>query len=387
MPPRTIPASAGGFCERPALANMAGIMRSMAKATSRPSPARRRSGGAGGGAAAAQSRDRAALQGLDDATLLLMYRQMLLIRRFEEHAAESYAQAKVGGFLHLYIGEEAVAVGALHAARPDDHLITHYRDHGYALVRGCAPGAVMAELYGRSTGVVGGRGGSMHLADASKHFWGGHAIVGGHIPVAVGLALAQQRKQTGLIVVDVFGDGATAIGMFHEAMNMAMIWRTPAVFLCENNLYGMGARLAEQSPVKQLVDRARGYDMPAAQCDGMDPLDTYRVMRQACEHARSGEGPYFVEALTYRFRGHSMADPEMYRTREEVREWRTKDAIPAFAGVLVAHDVASDADLHGIDQEVEAEVVEAVRFADESPPPSPDTVFDGIYAAPVENRP
>ena len=363
----------------------------MAKATSRPPTSRRhdRRAHAGGGAAAPERRadDRAALQGLDDGTLLQMYRQMLLIRRFEEHAAESYAQAKVGGFLHLYIGEEAVAVGALHAARPDDHLITHYRDHGYALVRGSDPGAVMAELYGRATGVVGGRGGSMHLADAPRHFWGGHAIVGGHIPIAVGLAMAQQRKNTGLIVIDVFGDGATAIGMFHEAMNMAMIWRTPVVFLCENNLYGMGARLAEQSPVKQLVDRARGYNMPAAQCDGMDPLDMYRVVGEACAHARSGEGPYFVEALTYRFRGHSMADPEMYRTREEVREWRAKDPIPAFAAVLTGHGVATDDDLQRIDAEVEQEVLDAVRFADESPLASPDTVFDGIYAAPAGKRP
>jgi pyruvate dehydrogenase E1 component alpha subunit len=360
----------------------------MAKATSRPPTSRRRTGRSGNGAASpAGSRDRAALQGLDDETLLLMYRQMALIRRFEEHAAESYAQAKIGGFLHLYIGEEAVAVGALHAARPDDHLVTHYRDHGYALVRGCAPGAIMAELFGRSGGVVGGRGGSMHLADARRHFWGGHAIVGGHIPIAVGLAMAQQRKQTGLIVVDVFGDGATAIGMFHEAMNMAMIWRAPVVFLCENNLYGMGARLAEQSPVKQLVDRARGYNMPAQQCNGMDPLDTYRVMREACEHARRGDGPCFVEALTYRFRGHSMADPEMYRSREEVREWRAKDPLPAFGRVLVEHGAAADQDLARIDKEVEDEVVEAVRFADESPPPGVDSVFEGVYAAAVENRP
>ena len=355
----------------------------MAKATSRQPTARRRSAGepSQDGRAArttANRRDRTALQGLDNDTLLLMYRQMLLIRRFEEHAAEGYAQARIGGFLHLYIGEEAVAVGALHAARPDDHLITHYRDHGYALVRGCDPGAVMAELYGRSGGVVGGRGGSMHLADAGRHFWGGHAIVGGHIPIAVGLALAQHRKQTGLVVIDVFGDGATAIGMFHEAMNMAMIWKAPVVFLCENNLYGMGARLAEQSPVKKLVDRASGYNMPAAQCNGMDPVDMYRVVRTACEHARSGEGPYFVEALTYRFRGHSMADPEMYRPREEVREWRTKDPIPAYAKVLVEHGVATEEELQRLDQEVEQEVLEAVRFAEESPPPDPSTVFEHI---------
>jgi pyruvate dehydrogenase E1 component alpha subunit len=359
----------------------------MAKATSRPSMPRRRSGRTGDGAVAATpKRDRSSLQGLDDQTLLLMYRQMLLIRRFEEHAAEAYAQAKVGGFLHLYIGEEAVAVGALHGARPDDHLITHYRDHGYALVRGCEPRAVMAELYGKSTGVVAGRGGSMHLADATKHFWGGHAIVGGHIPVAVGLALAQAKKNTGLIVVDVFGDGATAIGMFHEAMNMAMIWRTPVVFLCENNLYGMGATLVEQSPVDKLIDRARGYNMPAAQADGMDPLDMYRVMREASEHARRGEGPFFIEALTYRFRGHSMADPEMYRTRDEVREWRTKDPIPAFGRRLVEHGVATDEQLATIDEEVEEEILAAVRFAEESPAPDASTVFDHIYAAPVEKR-
>jgi pyruvate dehydrogenase E1 component alpha subunit len=365
----------------------------MAKATSRPSTQRGRSGRTGGGGAAERSdsrgrtRDRAALGGLDDETLLLMYRQMLLVRRFEEHAAEAYAQAKIGGFLHLYIGEEAVAVGALHAARPDDHLITHYRDHGYALVRGCEPGAVMAELYGRATGVVGGRGGSMHLADASKHFWGGHAIVGGHIPVAVGLALAQQRKRTGLIVMDVFGDGATAIGMFHEAMNMAMIWNAPVVFLCENNLYGMGATLQEQSPVKKLVERARGYNMPAAQADGMDPLDMHRVVGAACEHARSGKGPFFVEALTYRFRGHSMADPEMYRSRDEVREWRAKDPITLFAKRLLDHHVCSDEELKRIDNEVEEQVLAAVQFADDSPPPAPDTVFQGIYAAPVGKMP
>jgi pyruvate dehydrogenase E1 component alpha subunit len=360
----------------------------MAKATSRPSTARRRSGRVGEGAVTpAPQRDSTVLQGLEDETLLLMYRQMLLIRRFEEHAAEAYAQAKIGGFLHLYIGEEAVAVGALHGARPDDHLITHYRDHGYALVRGCDPRAVMAELYGRATGVVGGRGGSMHLADASKHFWGGHAIVGGHIPVAVGLALAQTRKQTGLVVIDVFGDGATAIGMFHEAMNMAMIWRTPVVFLCENNLYGMGARLAEQSPVAKLTDRARAYHMPAAQADGMDPLDMYRVIRDAVAHARRGEGPFFVEALTYRFRGHSMADPEMYREREEVREWRAKDPIPAFGKRLTDNGVATAGQLGQIDTEVEEQVVAAVRFAEESAPPDPSTVFDHIYAAPVEKRP
>jgi len=360
----------------------------MAKATSRPSTTRRRTGRAEDGAAATNraGNGRPALQGLDDATLLTMYRQMLLIRRFEEHAAEAYAQAKVGGFLHLYIGEEAVAVGALHAAREDDHLITHYRDHGYALVRGCEPGAVMAELFGKSTGVVGGRGGSMHLADASRHFWGGHAIVGGHIPIAVGLALAQDKKKTGLIVLDVFGDGATAIGMFHEAMNMAMIWRTPVVFLCENNLYGMGATLVEQSPVAKLIDRARGYDMPAAQADGMDPLDVYRVVREAVEHARRGDGPFFVEALTYRFRGHSMADPEMYRTREEVREWRARDPIPAFAARLVEHGVARDDELKRMDAEVEEEVLAAVRFADESPPPDPATAYQGVYAAPLEKR-
>jgi pyruvate dehydrogenase E1 component alpha subunit len=356
----------------------------MAKATSRPSTSRGRARRSGEEAAATpRRRHRAALQGLDDDTLLLMYRQMLLIRRFEEHAAEGYAQAKIGGFLHLYIGEEAVAVGALRGLREDDHLITHYRDHGYALVRGCEPGRVMAELYGRATGVVGGRGGSMHLADASRHFWGGHAIVGGHIPIAVGLGVAQQRKDTGLVVLDVFGDGATAIGMFHEAMNMAMIWRAPVVFLCENNLYGMGAQLAEQSPVKHLVDRARGYNMPAAQCDGMDPLDTYRAVREAGEHARRGDGPYFVEALTYRFRGHSMADPEMYRTRDEVREWRARDPIPAFAARLAEHGVAGDAQLETIDDEVEEQVLAAVRFADESPPPDPATVFDHLYAAPV----
>ncbi len=313
-----------------------------------------------------------------------MYRQMVQIRRFEEHAAEAYAQAKVGGFLHLYIGEEAVAVGAINAARDDDHLLTHYRDHGYALARGCDAKACMAELFGRDTGLCHGRGGSMHLADAGRHFWGGHAIVGGHIPIGAGMAYAMQYLKQPQVVLDFFGDGATGAGIFHEGLNMAALWNLPVVFVCENNLYGMGATLAEESPVKEMVIKAEGYTMPAVQCDGMDVLSVYGAVQEATEHARSGRGPYFVEALTYRFRGHSMADPELYRDKAEVQRWRAQDPIPAFGAFLVEHRICSEQELAQVGEEVEQDMLDAVAFADSSPWPQASEIERWLYAKPID---
>jgi pyruvate dehydrogenase E1 component alpha subunit len=311
---------------------------------------------------------------------------MYLIRRFEEAAAEMYALGKIGGFLHLYIGEEAVAVGAMAALQPQDHLLTHYRDHGYALARGCDPGAVMAELFGRSTGVTHGMGGSMHLVDAERNFWGGHAIVGGHIVIAPGLALAAVMQNQKRVVVDVFGDGATAIGEFHEGVNVAAIWNLPVIFLVENNLYGMGARPEEQFKVPEIFRRAQAYGIPGKRVDGMDVMAVNRVMAEAIERARGGGGPTIVEAITYRFRGHSMADAESYRDKAEVRRWRKRDPIRVLDEALVKGGLVARKELHEIQRRVEMQVQDAIVFADNSPFPSLDTLFQNIYAMPLPDR-
>jgi pyruvate dehydrogenase E1 component alpha subunit len=318
--------------------------------------------------------------------LLEWYRQMYLIRRFEEAAAEMYALGKIGGFLHLYIGEEAVAVGACAALQPQDHLLTHYRDHGYAIARGCDPGAVMAELFGRSTGVTRGMGGSMHLVDVERNFWGGHAIVGGHIVIAPGLALAAVMQGQNRVVLDVFGDGATAIGEFHEGVNMAAIWNLPVIFLVENNLYGMGARPEEQFKVPEIFRRAQAYGIPGKRIDGMDVIAVNRAIAEAAERGRTGGGPTIIEAITYRFRGHSMADAESYREKAEVRKWQKRDPIRILDERLVKGGIAARRELHEIQRGVELQVQDAIVFADTSPFPSLDTLFQNIYAMPLADR-
>ena len=318
--------------------------------------------------------------------LLEWYRQMYLIRRFEEAAAEMYALGKVGGFLHLYIGEEAIAVGACAAMEPQDHMLTHYRDHGYALARGADPGAVMAELFGRATGVTRGMGGSMHLVDAEHNFWGGHAIVGGHIVIAPGLALAAVMQDEKRVVLDVFGDGATAIGEFHEGVNFAAIWNLPVVFLVENNLYGMGARPEEQFKVPEIFKRAQAYGITGKRIDGMDVMAVHRAMTDAFERARSGGGPSIIEAITYRFRGHSMADAESYREKAEVRRWQKRDPIRVLDERLVKGGLVARRDLHEIQRLVELQVQDAVVFADNSPFPSLDQLYQNIYATPLPDR-
>jgi pyruvate dehydrogenase E1 component alpha subunit len=311
---------------------------------------------------------------------------MYLIRRFEEAAAEMYALGTIGGFLHLYIGEEAVAVGAVAALQPQDHLLTHYRDHGYALARGSDPGAVMAELFGRSTGVTRGMGGSMHLVDAERNFWGGHAIVGGHIVIAPGLALAAVMQNQKRVVLDVFGDGATAIGEFHEGVNMAAIWNLPVIFLVENNLYGMGARPEEQFKVPEIYKRAAAYGIPGKRVDGMDVVAVNHVVGEAVERARAGGGPTLIEAITYRFRGHSMADPENYRQKAEVRRWQKRDPIRVLDELLVKSGQVARRELHEIQRGVERQIADAVVFADNSPFPSLDTLFQNINATPLPDR-
>ncbi|MBC7542132.1 MAG: pyruvate dehydrogenase (acetyl-transferring) E1 component subunit alpha [Candidatus Sericytochromatia bacterium] len=314
---------------------------------------------------------------------LEMYRGMLLIRRFEGRAGEMYAYGKIGGFLHLYIGEEAIAVGAIRATRPDDDVIGHYRDHGYALARGLSPRAVMAELYGKATGCCGGRGGSMHLADAKRHFWGGHAIVSGHVPIAVGMAFARQQQGAKTVVLDFFGDGATQHGYWPEALNMASLWRLPVVFICEDNRYGMGTALSRAGAQEDIAKRAVAYDMPGLRVDGMDPVAVHEAVSDAVALARRGDGPSLLVCDTYRLRGHSMADPEAYRHRDEVATWRERDPIIRLAERLKQSKRADDGTLHDIEVGVMRVIDDAVTFAEESPDPSPDTLMQDIYARPV----
>jgi pyruvate dehydrogenase E1 component alpha subunit len=311
--------------------------------------------------------------------LLDFYHEMVLIRRFDEKAAELYTQGKIGGFLHLSIGEEAVAVGALHALEPRDHVITHYRDHAHALARGLNPKAVMAELLGKETGVSHGRGGSMHLANVKLNFWGGHAIVGGHLPMATGLALAAQYTGEDRVVLAIFGDGATNIGSFHESLNMAAVWKLPVLFLCENNQYGMGTAVTRASARRDIADKACAYGMPAEMIDGMDVIGVYQQVQAGLDYCRSGEGPFFIEACTYRYRGHSMGDPERYRAPEEVEYWKELDPIDRLGEHLVSSNLADQARLDQIKQQVEDEMAEIVRFAEESPAPSEQTLFDQVF--------
>ncbi|MGQ9814108.1 MAG: pyruvate dehydrogenase (acetyl-transferring) E1 component subunit alpha [Candidatus Roseilinea sp.] len=322
---------------------------------------------------------------MDKDDLVSLYRQMVLIRVFEDKSAEMYAKAKIGGFLHLYNGQEAIAVGAVSALRPDDDLVTHYRDHGYALARGVSPRAVMAELFGRETGTTGGRGGSMHLVDVSRRFWGGYAIVGGHLPLAAGLAYAAQHHKTGRVVFCVMGDGSTNIGTFHAALNWAQLWRLPVIFTVENNQYAMGTVITNHSAVTEIYRKACAYNMYAEQVDGNNVLAVREVVCRLVERARNGEGPALLEAVTFRHRGHSMADSDVQRPKSQVAEWKERDPIPAFAEVLLERKLATPQDLEQIAREVEAEVEDAVAFADASPEPARETLYEGIYAEAVSN--
>jgi pyruvate dehydrogenase E1 component alpha subunit len=264
---------------------------------------------------------------IDVETLKHWYRQMVLIRRFEEEARVAYQQGKIGGFLHLYIGEEAIAVGAVNALRPQDHIVTHYRDHGHAIVRGLDPKRLMAELYGKETGVAKGRGGSMHFADATKNFWGGYAIVAGHLTIAVGLALAAKRAKEDRVAMVFFGDGSTDNGQFYECLNLAALWKLPVIFMCENNQYGMGVAIDKASAVTRVHQKADMANIPAVEVDGMNALAVHEAVQKAIEHTTSGKGPYFIEALCYRYQGHSVADPDKYRDPDKIEERKKRDAI------------------------------------------------------------
>src|SRR5574341_1131531 len=303
--------------------------------------------------------------GRDHALTLL--RQMLLIRRFEEKAAELYSAGKIHGFLHLYIGEEAVAVGTLHTLAPDDAIVTTYREHGHALARGIPAAAVMAEMYGKANGCSRGRGGSMHLFDVTRRFYGGYAIVGGGMPIAVGLALADKLQGRQRLTSCFFGDGAVAEGEFHESLNLGALWKLPVLFLCENNRYAMGTALDRQQSQTDLRLKAQSYAVPAEQADGMDVLAVAAATRRAAEAVRRGDGPRFVEFLTYRFRAHSMYDPDRYRTKEEVAQWKRRDPLILFPTQLRKQGLADETDVAKLEKSVAAEIAEAVAAAEAGP--------------------
>lgn len=311
-----------------------------------------------------------------------MLRQMLLIRRFEEKAAEAYALGKIGGFCHLYIGQEAVAVGSLTALRDDDYVISSYREHGQALARGVSANAVMAELFGKVTGCSKGKGGSMHLFDVERRFMGGHGIVGGHIPLAAGIAFAIKYRSGDQVCLCYFGEAAVNIGAFHEALNMASVYKLPVIFCCENNRYGMGTAFERVAAVTDVVEHACSYDMAAEFVNGMDVLAVHAATQRAVERARSGGHPTLLEVRTYRYMGHSMSDPlhGVYRTKEEVEEQKKRDPISQLALKLKEEGVLDDARLDALDAEVRAEVEAAVKFAEESPDPDPSELHSDVLA-------
>ncbi|GAB4479695.1 MAG: pyruvate dehydrogenase (acetyl-transferring) E1 component subunit alpha [Anaerolineae bacterium] len=318
---------------------------------------------------------------LTDQQKLDAYLNMMVIRRFEEKCAELYAAGDIGGFLHLYIGQEALAIAAQYALREDDNIITAYRDHGVALARGMDPKLVMAEMLGKSTGVSKGKGGSMHLADINKRMWGGYAVVGGHLPLAAGIALADQYTGSDRVTMALMGDGSTNIGYFHEALNMAGVWKLPVVWVIENNQYGMGTAVTRASAVADLARRAEAYGMPCCtQVDGMNLLELYETFTGAIEYARAGNGPFLIEAITYRFRGHSMGDPERYRPVHEVEAKKeSDDPITRWGSYLVQNDLATMDDLDRMARQADEIVEEAVKFAKESPDPAPEELYTDVY--------
>ena len=317
---------------------------------------------------------------MTESQLLDLYRRMVLIRRFEDKVAEMYSRGKITGFCHLYAGEEAVAVGAISALYDKDYVLSTYREHGHCLAKGASPRAVMAELFGKATGLSRGHGGSMHLFDANLRFMGGYAIVGGGLPLAAGLGLSVRYKGDPEVVCCFFGDGALPQGAFHESLNMASLWKLPVIFICENNFYGMGTLVQNAICQEELYKFAEPYKMPGVRVDGMDVLEVHSATLEAAARAREGDGPSLIEAVTYRFRGHSMSDPAEYRSKREERIWQERDPIKALRRKLLRDGRADDARLDAIEQETAAIIDDAVKFAEESPEPSLDTLGKFVYS-------
>jgi pyruvate dehydrogenase E1 component alpha subunit len=321
------------------------------------------------------------LAGLDREQLLHMHYEMVLIRRFEEKAAEEYTLGKIGGFLHLYIGQEASGVGALSALRPTDYVVSGYREHGQAIIRGMDPKAVMAELFGKATGVSKGKGGSMHMYSTEHRLIGGQAIVGAQLSIGTGIAFGNKYQGNSDVTAIMFGDGTVDEGAFHESLNLGSLWKLPVVYYCENNQYSMGMAVTKAWAVSTLEPRAAAYNMPYERVDGMDVLAVREAMLRAAERARKGEGPTLVESVTYRFRGHSLADPAYYRTRDEEHHWRsTRDPIALFEAKLKEHDLITDEEINAAVERADAVVEEAAQFAEESPEPAPDALYEDVLS-------
>lgn len=323
------------------------------------------------------------LLGLDRETLVGIYHEMVLVRRFEEKAAEAYSSGKIGGFCHLYIGQEAVAIGALSAIRKDDYVLTSYREHAHAIAKGMTPESVMAELYGKAGGCSKGKGGSMHMFDRDVNFLGGHGIVAGQIPLATGVAFATKYKGTDQVTLCFFGEAAVNQGAFHESLNMAQLWKLPCIYICENNQYGMGTSLKRAMSLQDIAQKACAYEMAAEFVDGMDVLAVREATQRAVERARKEYLPTLLEVRTYRFMGHSMSDPGNYRTRAEIELHQERDPIKLFAASLKKEDVLTDADFEEIEAKVKEQVDRSIQFAEDSPLPDPAELFTDIYANPI----
>ena len=313
-------------------------------------------------------------------TYLYWYELMQRMRKFEEKAGQMYGMQKIRGFCHLYIGQEAVAAGIMSVIRPEDGIITAYRDHGLALAKGISANACMAELFGKATGCSKGKGGSMHFFSAEHKFFGGHGIVGAQIGTGAGLAFAEKYKGTDNLIITMYGDGAARQGILHESYNLAMLWKLPVIFICENNEYAMGTSVERTSNVTDIVKLGLAYDMPSAQVDGMNPEAVHEAIEAAAERARSGNGPTFLEIKTYRYKGHSMSDPAKYRSKEEVEEYKLKDPVEVIRKTILERNYATEEQLNEIDNGIKLEIEESVKFAEESPYPNDDELLKDIYA-------
>ena len=310
------------------------------------------------------------------------FRDMYLMRKFEERCGQLYIQQKFGGFCHLYIGQEAILAGISEAIRPTDRMITAYRDHAHPLVLGTDPKFVMAELYGRRTGTSKGKGGSMHMFDKERNLFGGHGIVGGQIGLGAGIAFADKYRNEDHVTLCFFGDGAARQGILHETFNMAMTWKLPVIYVVENNRYAMGTSVERTTNVHDLSKLGASYEMPAESVDGMSPEAVAEAMARAAEHCRKGEGPYLLDIQTYRYKGHSMSDPQKYRTKSEVEEYLERDPIAHCAKVITDNKWMTEADLKAVDKEVKAQVEEAIQFAEESPLPEAHELYEDVYVTP-----
>jgi len=312
----------------------------------------------------------------------MWYEAMLLMRRFEEKSGQLYGQQKIRGFCHLYIGQEAVLAGAMSVLKPEDSLITAYRDHAHAIAKGVSSNAIMAELYGKATGCSKGKGGSMHMFDKEKHFYGGHGIVGGQIPLGAGIAFAEKYKGTEFVNVAYMGDGAVRQGALNETFNMAALWKLPVIFVCENNGYAMGTSVERTTIQTDIYKLGLPYGIPSSPVDGMDPVAVHNAMDEAVQRARAGEGPTFLEMRTYRYKGHSMSDPQKYRTKEELESYKAKDPIDAVRATILEKKYADEAWFDQMDEKIKAEVDESVRFAEESPWPEASELYTDVYVEP-----